>query len=159
MWEKLPNKYNDPVWRLEVKCTDEALTYFDEESGEYINLANIDYTAPEVLQQVFSVFLRDKYRFYHYSGKCRADREDDCILFDTKPTKWHPYKDPSKSDTTKMDKYFLKMLYNLDKEMRTYKEDADDPIIKDICKRYADEHGIVNTLAMLENQPTPPHFR
>lgn len=146
MWENLPRKYNEDVWRLEVKCTDEALTYYDEISGEIINLANIDYTQQDVLQRIFSVFLRQKYRFYTYTGKSRADREQCVTLFDTIPCAWHPYEDNTHSDTTKRDKWFAKMLYNLDKEMRLYKEGEEDLIIKDIATRYAVEHNLTEWL-------------
>lgn len=138
----LENKYNDDVWRFEIKLTAEAMKIVNLETGEIVCPSTWEWWNPKEWKLLFSSVLNSKFMFYYNTGKSVKAREQRYQPFNLDGITYKTSVCDGNSDTSRKHLLFAKMLYNLDKEMRLCTKEA-VPIIKDLAILYLKEHGIL----------------
>ena len=117
-WKQYDLNLTKDIWRLEVSLKSKGSDYRDKRTGEQMKLNYKDLTKGNFINQYFQSFVQQYFRFVINDNKCRKDRMQPLVLFDSVYTPFKPSYLPETTGAEKSDKIFLKKLHNLDKELR-----------------------------------------
>ena len=141
MHKYLSNNDNWDVWRFEIKLTTDALKMASTSTGEVVCPATWSWWDREEWKNLFFSVFNSKFVFFKNAHKSVKSRNERLVLFDRDDILYKISIKNDNSDTTRKHIIFAKMLYNLDKEMRTINKEF-LPTIQELSKAYIREHGI-----------------
>lgn len=118
-WEKLENKNNNDIWRLEVSLSSQGLHYADEESGEIIKINYNLIQDENILKKLYQSLILKYFEFKINDNTKNKSRMKTLQLFDFKNISMHKIKISEKRDITRQDKILLKKMYQFDRKYST----------------------------------------
>ena len=115
LWKQNDIGKDKQVWRLEVSLKSEAMTYVDDDSGEYFKL-NLEHLKDnKFIKKLYYSLIQKYFEFRKNDGTKNKSRMKKVDLFDQDKMTYKRIKITNEPDYTRRDKVLLKNMYLYEK--------------------------------------------
>ena len=117
-WEKNGIDVENDVWRLEFSINSSCKDFLETDTGAIISIRDLELLKEQNISHLFKILCKKYFQFHINEGKEVISRNEVLKLFKGKKSTVKYYSDPTKEESSKSDKVFVKKLAQLNEELR-----------------------------------------